>query len=248
MGHYHFKESHIQEVSSWGRNWDPRAKTAAVVLFVFGVVSLNTPVLVLAAWVLTLVTARLMGLTYPFLMRRLLLLLPFLALMSVPLILGGGFPPTPDRYSFAALISLKALASMTAMIAMLVTQPLEEFLDGLYHLKVPHVIITILFLAYRYTFLFMHEIKSIQRALASRLFTGGVNPGALKVYGELSGGVFIKSIDRSEHVYRAMSSRCFQGKIPAGTPSPLTAMDILKTVITVTSIVSLILIEQVVLL
>ncbi len=246
MGRYHFKESHITGVSSWGRNWDTRAKTTAAVLFVFGVVSLNTPLLVLAALFFALISARLMGLTFSFLMKKLLLLVPFLALMSVPIILGGGLPPAPDRYSFAALISLKALTSMTAMIVMLLTQPLEEFLEGLYHLKVPYVIITVLFLAYRYTFLFMKEIKSIQRALASRLFSGGINLNALKVYGELSGGLFIKSVDRSEHVYRAMSSRCFQGKMPVSSPSPITSMDIMKTAVTVFSVIFLIVMERVV--
>lgn len=247
MGRYHFRENHVTGVRPWGRNWNSRAKTIAAVLLVFGVISLNTPVMVLAALLFSLISARLMGLTFPYLLQKMLLLLPFLALMSVPIILGGGLPPAPDRYSFAALIALKALTSMTVMIVMLVTQPLEEFLEGLYHLKVPYVIITVLFLAYRYTFLFIQEIKGIQRALASRLFSGGLNPKALKVYGELSGGLFIKSVDRSENVYRAMSSRCFQGKMPVSSPSPITSMDILKTVVTITSVIFLILIEQVVL-
>lgn len=247
MGRYHLKENQTIQVRSWGRTWDSRAKAIAAVLLVFGVVSLNTPVLVLTALAFTLISAGLMGFTFPFLLKKLLLLVPFLTLMSLPIILGGGFPPSPDRYSFAALISLKALTSMTAMIVMLLTQPLEEFLEALYHLKVPYVIITVLFLAYRYTFLFMQEVKSIQRALASRLFSGGLKLDALKVYGELSGGVFIKSVDRSEHVYRAMSSRCFQGKMPVSIPSPITSMDILKTVVTVFSVIFLIVIEQVVL-
>ncbi|UNC93114.1 energy-coupling factor transporter transmembrane component T family protein [Candidatus Contubernalis alkaliaceticus] len=246
MGRYHFKGNHIAGVNTWGRAWDTRAKTAAALLFVFGVVSLNTPVLVLAALFFALISALLMGLSFSFLMKKLLLLVPFLALMSVPIILGGGLPPAMDRYYFAALLSLKALASMTAMIVMLVTQPIEEFLEGLYHLKVPYIIITVLFLAYRYTFLFMQEIKSIQRALASRLFSGGIHINALKVYGELSGGLFIKSVDRSEHVYRAMSSRCFQGKMPVSSPSPITSMDMIKTIVTVFVVVFLIVIEQVV--
>lgn len=224
--------------------WEPRTKTIAAILVVFGVVILETPLLVLVSFVLVFLSALAMGLSAGFLISRLALIAPFLILMAVPLIFGAGIPPTPDRYDFASLIVLKALTSMLVMMIMLATQPIQEYLDGLAHLKVPPVLISILFLACRYAFLFMGEVKSTQRAMASRLFTPGINKRALMAYSEMAGGIFVKSMDRSDSVYRAMAARGFTGKMPVGIPKKITTMGFVKAVAAVAVILIIIIIER----
>ncbi len=238
-----WKRGILPEVNSWGRHWEPRTKTIASILFIIGVVSLNSPYFVLGAFSFVFLVALSMRLPFRFIVSRLAIIVPFLILMSIPLVFGGGIPPEPDRYEFAALISLKALTSMLLIVIMLTTQPLQEYLDGLAHLKLPKIFITVLFLACRYAFLFVGELKSTQRAMSSRNFSPGLNMGSLQSYGEMSGGLFIKSIDRSENVYRAMASRCFQGELPVGKPPSIRNSDYLKLVIAVLIILTVILLE-----
>lgn len=224
--------------------WEPRTKTIAAILVVFGVIMLETPLLVLAAFILTFLSALVMGLSLRFLISKLAIIAPFLILMAIPLIFGAGIPAAPDRYEFASLIILKALTSMLVMTIMLATQPLQEYLDGLAHLKVPSALISILFLACRYGFLFMEEVKNIQKAMTSRLFTPGVNKRAIVAYGEMAGGVFVKSIDSADNVYRAMAARGFTGKMPVGTPKKITSLDFVKAVVAVAVIFIIVIFER----
>ena len=247
MGHVHlFKEAH-HTMKPWSRSWEPRCKIVACVLFVFAVIALDTWWLAAFALFFVLGAAALMGITLPFMLKRISLLLPFLVFMSIPLILGGGMPPTPDRYTFAALIAMKAMAGMTAMIVLSTSQPVEELLEGMAHLKIPPPIITVIFLAFRYGHLLIRELNTTRKALASRLFYGGLSLNALRVYGELCGSMFIKSLLRSETVYRAMLSRCFDGRLPAREPQKIISADLIKSVTPVTFALILIVIEQVVL-
>lgn len=231
-------------LKSWARQWEPRAKIAGTVLFILGIISLDTPFLLLIAFAGMVALALSAGLPPGFLASRLAIILPFLILMSVPLVLGAGWPPDVDRALFASLIALKALTSMTAMVILLNTQPLQEFLDGLAYMKIPPLLVTLLFLAYRYVFLFFEELKKTQRALRSRFFQAGLNRHALSVYGELSGGMFIKSLDRSENVYRAMASRCFNGRLPVLCSRFVTRVDIGKSALLVAAAALLIVLER----
>lgn len=226
------------------KNWEPRSKTIAAVVVIAGVIGLNSPLLVGVSFMLVLVTALAMGLSWRYVLARLLLLVPFLLFMSVPLVLGGGWPPAPAYYNFAILLVLKVLTSALVLTIMLTTQPLQEYLDGLANMKVPALIITVLFLTYRYVFLLGEELKNLQNALRSRLFQPGCHKKALRVYGELAGGLLIKAVDRSENVYQAMASRCFSGRLPVSKSRPVTKRDILKSLLAVAAIMLLIVIER----
>jgi len=246
MGHLHYmNEYDFSALKPWSRNWEPRSKIVAAVLFVFAVISLNNPWTVLAALLFVLAAALFMGVALSFLLKRLALLVPFLALMCLPIVFGGGLPPAAERSIFAALISLKALTSMTAMIILTATQPVDELLEGLAQLRVPPAVITVLFLAYRYGCLLMGELKTTQKALGSRLFKPGLSAGALRVYGELSGGLFLKALARSDDVYRAMLSRCFDGKMPAARANDLSGADIAKCLSAVSVALLLVVVERV---
>lgn len=234
----------LSHLKKWVRNWDPRSKTIASMVFIIGVISLQSPFILLFTFILVLLVSRIMGIRFLYMMTRLALLAPLLVFMAVPLVFGGGLPVTEDRINFASLIVLKALTSMLVMIIMVTTQSLQEYLDGLANMKVPPLLITVLFLAFRYAFLFIEELKCMQRALKSRLFNAGADKRALLAYGEISGAMLIKAIDRSENVYRAMSSRCFDGNLPVSKPPMITRSDIIKSLSTISLIVLLVIIER----
>lgn len=200
-------------VKPWLRHRDARVKTIAVLIFITGVIYLENIWLLLSAFFFVLITALMTGVSYRILLLRLSLLIPFLLMLSIPLIFGGGWPPPPDRLFFALGISLKGVTSMTALVILMITQPIDEYLAGLAGLKVPPVVISVISLSYRYVYLFAEDLKTMQKALSSRLFKGGLSKRKLAVYGELSGAMLVKSFDRSEQVYKAMVSRCFNGNI-----------------------------------
>jgi len=249
MGDHHHtaqnfnKEDFISEI----RLWNPRTKLISGLIYVFGVISLGDLKLLGTAFVFAVFYALWSGFSFLQLLKKLSVLIPFLALMSLPLIFGGGIPPAPDRIEFAALIVLKALTAMTFTLFVFINQPIEEMLEAMEHLKMPSIITTTIYLAYRYGFLFIQDVQTTMRALKSRLFQAQVNRYSLGIYGELFGGLFIKSINRSETVYRAMQSRSFQRQIPIGKPRKLIKTDWIRAAVPIFFIISLIMMEQVVL-
>lgn len=238
-------QSDLEGITPWAINWEARTKLIAVVIFIFGVISLTTPVFALVAFTIAVVGSLAMGISSILLVKRYLIILPFLLLMTVPLIVGGGLPIELERLSFAFLIFLKAITCMTVMTILLTTQSVDDFMDSLAHLKVPPIVITILLLSYRYVFLFFDDIQKMQLAARSRFFSGGISLRNIKIYGQLTGGLLIKSLDRAENVYNAMVARCFTGTIRTRERRPIVMADILISSIPFLIVVILILIERI---
>jgi len=227
--------------------WEPRTKLVSGLVYIFGVITLQDPRLVAAAFCFALIFALRGRLTPLQLIRRLLLLAPFLIMMSIPLLFGGGYPPSPDRVELVLQIILKVLTAMTFTLFIFTNQPIENLLEALEHLKMPGIIATIIYLAYRYGFLIINETQIVLRALKARLFKPQLSLRSLPVYGEMAGGLFIKSLNRSETVYRAMTSRGFRGQMPVSPSRKILPNDIGKAIIPSIFIITLIVIEQVVL-
>ncbi|MDT8861246.1 cobalt ECF transporter T component CbiQ [Alkalihalobacillus sp. MEB130] len=231
-------------ISNWALCWEPRAKLMAAILYIFGVISLSSPFVVFLAYMITVIALLMMGISVTLLVKRYLIILPFLLLMTIPLVFGHGFPISSDQVLFASVILLKAFTSMTLITIILETQSLEQFMTSLAHLKVPPVLITVLLLSYRYVFLFLDDIQKMQTAAKSRFFYGGIRLNQLKIYGQLTGCLLRKSLDRSDLVYEAMASRCFNGRLRFADPKAVKKIDIGKTVLAVSFIVILIGVEN----
>ena len=213
---------------SWAHHWEPRTKTVAAILFVISVVSLHSLPLLLTVYILVLLASLSAGLPLRTLVCRMMWAVPFLFLMAAPIALGGGFPLDPQRVTFAGLILFKALTSIAVMSVLLGTQSVQSYFNGLAHMRLPAVMVSVLFLADRYVFLFREQVANTQRALAARIFQPRLTKRSLAVYGEMAGGLLLKAVDRSESVYRAMAARGFAGKLHTGRPQPITKQDIVK--------------------
>jgi len=247
--HHHHEAVHKAQTGYPGgeRPLEPRSKLVAGIIFVFGVISLGTPWLLVAAFIFAAGFALRGGFTVGQLFKKLALIFPFLALMGIPLLFGAGLPPGPERVELAALILLKALTAMTFTLYVFFNQPVEEMLEAMEHLKVPSAITTVIYLAYRYGFLFIQEMQTTLKALQARLFRAQLSRQSLPVYGEVAGGLFIKSLNRSETVYRAMAARGFNGKIPVGRPRPANQVDLVMAAGPVIFVAALLILELVVL-
>jgi cobalt/nickel transport system permease protein len=174
-----------------------------------------------------------------FLLRS-LISLPF-ALAAFPLILTGPEPhrqfivtdhiwliiSQPGLIQFVS-IAIKSWLSLMAAILLSSTTRFEELLSAFRQLGLPKLLVSILSLMWRYLSLMVDEARSLARARESRS-VGQSSRGSLVwragVTGKMVGNLLLRSLERSERVYAAMSSRGYTGEPLYRISSPLTKKD-----------------------
>jgi cobalt/nickel transport system permease protein len=106
---------------------------------------------------------------------------------------------------FIALMTRSTLCLFTVILLSNST-PFAELLEALKRLKFPPLILTILALMYRYIFVLIDEMERMTRARESRSFS--VNRRSRwTLLASLIGQLFIRSTERAERIYAAMSAR-----------------------------------------
>ncbi len=214
---------------TWLSSWEPRTKTIVSLAFIVGCVSLNSLLLVSGALATVFVAAVAAQFSIKTILGKLKWVIPFLALMILTLSLGDSLNFSSERLYFGLLVAAKAFTSIVVMILLIGSQPIQEYLVGLANLGLPPVLVATTFLAVRYLFLFGEEVEGTQKALAARGFAPKSNMRTFKALGQVGGGLLLKSLDRSQAVYQAMSARGFQGKMPTSEPKPITGGDMCKS-------------------
>ncbi len=135
-----------------------------------------------------------------FLLRRLLLLEPFvLGVAVLALFQAGGWQ------AFGLLVVKSTLCLLT-MILLAGTTPFAELLRVLRGARVPSLLVTTLALMYRYLFVLVEESDRMTRARASRSFTAGRSHAWQNLAGVIS-HLFIRASERAERIYWAMCAR-----------------------------------------
>lgn len=107
-------------------------------------------------------------------------------------------------------ILAKSFISIMVLVALTVSSKDLEIFHGLNKILLPRIMVSIIFLMYRYFFLIRDEVHSGQLAINSRIF----QKSYLNVNKKLAffaGSLFIKSVDRAENIYKSMESRGFTG-------------------------------------
>lgn len=230
--------------TSWVHRWEPRSKLVTAIIMTFALVSLQTPKLLIYSFMAMALVLLSMGFSLKTLIKRNMLVIPFLLFMAIPLLLGGGLPPSDERISLVLLLTFKSLTALYIMFMTFSSQSIVELLNGLAYMKLPKFFISIVFLSWRYVFLLGGKLNSMYKALISRLFKPSARKDSLKIYGQVMGGMLIKSLDTSDKVYRAMASRGFDGSIPTSKPREIQAMDLIKSLIMLSLVLFLIIVEK----
>ncbi|MDR1701166.1 MAG: cobalt ECF transporter T component CbiQ [Sporomusaceae bacterium] len=224
---------------SWLARWEVRVKLVTCLAVAFLLVPVKNPGALLGYALFLFALLFLAKLSLRKILTRLLMLFPFLTFLAVPVLLGGGLPPSPERVEVVLLLTLKAVCTVFLLFIIIFTQPVQLIFNGMGHMRLPDKLVSVLFLSWRYVFLFWEKLAQTYKALRSRLFQGGVNRRAYQVYGEIIGGLFVKSIDSSERVYKAMLSRGYTGKSVVAAAEKITAWDLFKSAAMLTSAVLL---------
>ncbi len=108
-------------------------------------------------------------------------------------------------------VLIKSFLSILLVASLMLSTDEKELFYGLRKIKVPRIMVSIMFLMYRYIFLIREESRVGQMAINSRVFKRS-NYTVNRKLAYLMGNLFIKSIDRAENIYKSMESRGFTGE------------------------------------
>ncbi len=104
----------------------------------------------------------------------------------------------------------KSFISILILSALVISTSDNELLNGLRKIYVPSIIVSIIFIMYRYFFLLREESNTGQLAIKSRTFQKSYKTFNKKL-AFLAGNLIIKTFDRAENIYKSMESRGFDG-------------------------------------
>ena len=215
---------------------DPRWKVIYAALFSILVAvahEYDTLLTALTVSVLLIIAARL---SFNDILRRILVIVGFLVLiwLVVPVTYGGEtmgqlgpIAVSKQGFALAAKISLKSVAILLSLIALLATHPLTNLGHALQRLGIPHKIVHLLMMTYRYIFVIETEYQRLVRAAKIRGFTPRTSLHTYKTYAYFVGVLFLRAAERAERVSQAMKCRGFQGQFvtlmefPADVRNPI---------------------------
>ncbi len=108
-------------------------------------------------------------------------------------------------------VLIKAFLSVLIVSSLVLSVEEKELFYGLRKIRVPAIMVSIIFLMYRYIFLIREESRAGQMAINSRVFKRSYHTVNKKL-AYLMGNMLIKSFDRAENIYKSMESRGFTGE------------------------------------
>lgn len=142
-----------------------------------------------------------------FLLSRSALVLPFSALIILVNFLSGHFSSTQLIETL-----MKSVLSVFTLLLLASTTPFHEIIKQLSQWGTPKLMIIILAFMYRYFFVLVGEIESLERGIKTR-YPGVAGWKRIKVYANIIGMLLIRSFERAEKVYQSMRMRGFTGEL-----------------------------------
>lgn len=155
--------------------------------------------------------------------KRIALIIPFLGffIITIPFLMANHNLYMLVLYS---TIIAKALISIVVVTILTSTTGFEKLLDGFEELGFPRLFMMLLGFTYRYQYIITDEVERMKRARDSRLW-GGTFLWHSRILGQMTGMLFLRSYERSERIFLAMTSRGFDGIKPHHKRFSITAKD-----------------------
>lgn len=205
---------------------DARLRLLAAVAFALVTVGLASPAALAAALAAGLALVLAGGTPLASVVRRLLPLQAFLALLAVtfPFTVPGGpwlqigpLFASLQGLEHAGLIALKANAVALAFAGLL--GPLEPVALGhaLARLRVPDKLVHLFLMTVRYLVVLDEELGRLRTAARARAFVPRSDRHTWHSLGWLVGMLLVRSLERSHRVTAAMKCRGFDGRFPMFT-------------------------------
>ena len=143
-----------------------------------------------------------------FLLRRLLLLEPF--------VLGVALLSLWQPHGWAVFWHTVARSTLclATLVLLAATTPFSEIIRVLRSWRVPALLLTTLTLMDRYLFVLVEESARMQRARASRTFAPRSRWAVWRSLAETLGELFVRSVERAARIYAAMCARGWETSAP----------------------------------
>ena len=231
---HHFIDRY-SDLNSPVHRLDPRVKILLAFLGILIVVSEPPGRLLPFAFYggLLLVVLLLSRLPFAFLLKRYLILSPFIVMASVFYPVSLYFAEETQAIAFhqetievALSIFLKASLSLFLLIWLISVERFHILLLGLRKLKMPKLVGTISILMYSYIFVFWDEALKTTRARESRT-PGKLQRNKLRTYANQMAMILLHSWERSKTLHHAMLSRGFHGEFYSMREPGLKKADVL---------------------
>lgn len=207
--------SHIGDI-------DPRALLGVTLVYLVAMLSVNPQKLGMLLWfaVYPIVTAPLAHIRYERVALQSLIVLPLLIAIGI-------FNPIFDRtvsfsigsiavshgwISFISII-VRGLLSMQALLLLIHITGFNNICIAMNRLGLPLILANQLMMLYRYIGVLLEESLDMTRARQARGFGHPSLP--LRLWGEFTGQLLLRTLDRSRRISRAMAARGFAGNMSA---------------------------------
>ncbi|MBK1812706.1 cobalt ECF transporter T component CbiQ [Clostridium sp. YIM B02505] len=119
---------------------------------------------------------------------------------------------TTESLETATRLFFKSLASVSCLYFLTLSTPVFEVLSVLKKLRVPKLFIELMGLIYRFIFVLLDTVNMIYISQNSRLGYSTLKL-SYNSLAKLISSLFISSYKRSQDIYTAMESRCYDGDI-----------------------------------
>lgn len=113
---------------------------------------------------------------------------------------------TPETFLQARQISIRALSAISCLYSLNLSTPLSQLLMSLRQLKVPEMMIELMYMMYRYVFVLLSLYAPMKKACTMKL-SGMRSASAIRGSGMLWSALFRRSYRRAEISFLAMNSR-----------------------------------------
>jgi cobalt/nickel transport system permease protein len=196
LGHHHgFHKSPVHRLPASAKLWAALGMIVGTVL-----VPWQWHTWFVSMGVLLAATALLSRIKPWFLLRRLLLLSPF--------VLGVVLVNTMQSSVHKSWLALSARSGICLFTVVLLanTTPFGKILAALRSVRVPALLVTTLALMHRYLFVLLDESERMRRARASRTFQRR-RRARWQALGTVIGQLFVRASERAERIYAAMCAR-----------------------------------------
>lgn len=180
---------------------DPAIKLAGTALFIVLAIStfdFGKIALIIAA---TYFLAFNVGLSTKMLMRRSWLFTFFSFVIVLPVSVYE------RNLEYAVVFPMRVFASISALQLFILTTKFNEAMYALKRLRVPKVMLDVVWLTYRYTVVMFRDLLNIMIAREARRLERGNHIDTLKKGGKSLGLFFLRSFEKAEMLEIAMNSR-----------------------------------------
>ena len=199
----------------------------ALVTLLFCVISRSVLIAVLVFIANGILTVRKGGIPLSRYGRLMMLPLVFLLLSTAAIIVNfskvpldayaipiGNFYITGSRASlvFGLQLILTALASVSCLYFLSLSTPMTDILTVLRKLRCPEIVIELMMLIYRFIFVLTAIASDMSTAQNCRLGNRDFRTSC-KSFGALGSTLFIRAMKKSNALFDAMESRCYDGTI-----------------------------------